>query len=317
MTKTLYAEFTVKSGCERRVAELMRGLTLRVQAEHGNVLFTPYVRATHPREYFIFEIYGDEEAFQTHIGTDYVASFNAELANLIESEGSVLTWLTPPDTQAMPDAPAQETATVAVDLTVLLDRLRNLQSPGGRVLVGITGAPGAGKSTIANDLAAALGKDVAVVVPMDGFLPSAVLSNPGQLQRRGAIDTFDVDGYLNILRRLRDRRDAVTYAPGFERELEEPIAGLIAVPREIPIIITEGNYLLSSDPGWRNIRTLLDETWFLEADDAQRRQRLVARHIRFGKPAGEAQTMAEGSDEHNARQIAGSRPAADLVIRLA
>jgi quinol monooxygenase YgiN len=95
MTKTLYAEFTVKPGCEERVAQMMRELTINVRQERGNVLFNPYVRETNPREYFVFEVYRDEEAFQTHISADYGARFNAELGDLIEGDGSALTWLTP------------------------------------------------------------------------------------------------------------------------------------------------------------------------------------------------------------------------------
>jgi len=95
MTKTLYAEFTVKPGGEERVAQMMRELTLHVRQEPGNVLFNPYVRETNPREYFVFEIYRDEDAFQSHISADYGARFNAELGDLIEGDGSALTWLTP------------------------------------------------------------------------------------------------------------------------------------------------------------------------------------------------------------------------------
>jgi quinol monooxygenase YgiN len=95
MTKTLYAEFTVKEGSEARVAELMRELTERVRNEPGNELFLPYTRETNPREYFVFEVYRDEAAFQEHITADYGATFNAELAQHIEEDGSILTWLEP------------------------------------------------------------------------------------------------------------------------------------------------------------------------------------------------------------------------------
>ena len=210
----------------------------------------------------------------------------------------------------------QETIQIGQDISALIDRLIRLEKPGARLMVGITGAPGAGKSTLSQKLAAAFGSDTAVVVPMDGFhLASAVLSRPEQIQRRGAIDTFDIDGYLHLLRRLRSRKEAITYAPGFDRGIEEPIAGLIPVPREIPIIITEGNYLLSPEPGWREIRTLLDERWFLDVPDTQRVQRLAARHAQYGKTVEAAREMAEGSDENNARRIAPSRSAAELVIR--
>ncbi|YCK81607.1 antibiotic biosynthesis monooxygenase [Arthrobacter sp. D3-18] len=95
MTKTLYAEFTVKEGSETRVAEMMATLTGHVRNEPGNVMFLPYTREANPREYFVFEVYRDEQAFQEHIGADYGREFNAELAEHIEGEGSVLTWLQP------------------------------------------------------------------------------------------------------------------------------------------------------------------------------------------------------------------------------
>lgn len=95
MTKTLYAEFTVKEGSEDRVAEMMRELTDLVRSEPGNQLFLPYRRETNPREYFVFEVYSDDAAFQEHITADYGRKFNAELAGHIEEDGSALTWLQP------------------------------------------------------------------------------------------------------------------------------------------------------------------------------------------------------------------------------
>lgn len=95
MTKTLYAEFTVKPGREERVAEMMRELTEHVRREPGNELFIPYTRESNPRKYFVFEVYRDDDAFQEHITAEYGATFNAELAGHIEEDGSVLTWLQP------------------------------------------------------------------------------------------------------------------------------------------------------------------------------------------------------------------------------
>ncbi len=177
------------------------------------------------------------------------------------------------------------------DLTALLERLTPLAELGGRHILGIVGAPGAGKSTLANQLAAALGPDRAVVFPMDGFHIASALASP-ELNHRGAIDTFDVSGYLSLLGRLVKRQEPTTYAPGFERDIEEPIAGLIPITRDVPIVITEGNYLLSPEPVWREIRDLLDEVWFLETDPTRRLQRLVARHIRYGKTDQHAKALA-------------------------
>ena len=214
----------------------------------------------------------------------------------------------------MNTARTQETIEVGADLSALIERLSPPEGGTGRLIVGIVGAPGSGKSTLAHELAARLGN--AVVLPMDGFHIASPALTAAQRQRRGAIDTFDVDGYLCMLERLRRRGEAVVYAPGFERDVEEPIAGLIPIRPDVPVVITEGNYLLSAEPGWREIRALLDQAWFVEADSRLRVERLIARHIRYGKSPDEAVAMAEGSDEHNARRIAVTRAKADLVIRL-
>lgn len=216
-------------------------------------------------------------------------------------------------------APArpQETIDVGPDLAPLVQRLRSHVPSPSRFIVGLTGAPGVGKSTVAEALTRELGPQVAVTVPMDGFHIATAALAPGQLERRGAIDTFDAGGFVSLLQRLRRHDEEVVYAPGFERTLEEPIAGILPIGREIPIVITEGNYLLATEPGWRDVRDLLDEVWFLEEDPEVRLARLIARHIRFGKTPEHARSMALGSDERNARAIEAYRSRADVVVRFA
>lgn len=205
---------------------------------------------------------------------------------------------------------------VGADGAALAERVRARLVGESRFLLGICGAPGSGKSTIAARLVATLGED-AVAVPMDGFhIATAGLASPQQLARRGAIDTFDAGGFLALLRRVRERTEDVVYAPGFDRRIGDPIAGLLPVRRAARIVITEGNYLLSQEPQWRDIAGLLDETWFLELDQETRVSRLVARHRQFGKSAQAAEAMAHGSDETNARLVAQARDRADLLIRL-
>jgi quinol monooxygenase YgiN len=100
MPKTLYAEFTVTPGNERRVTEMMRELTAQVRQEPGNLCFDAYTEEANPNRYFVFEVYKDDAAFEAHISADYGARFNAELTDLIEGDGSELTWLRPlTDTQ--------------------------------------------------------------------------------------------------------------------------------------------------------------------------------------------------------------------------
>lgn len=180
-------------------------------------------------------------------------------------------------------------------------------------MLGIAGAPGAGKSTLAGRLVSELGQ-AAAVVPMDGFhLPEAVLSERGLADVKGAPETFDRAGYVALLRRLREAGDALVRAPRFDRRLEAPVADAIAVEPSVRLVVTEGNYLLH----WPDVRDLLDEIWLVEAyDDAQRVTALIDRHVSFGRSPDAAREWVLRSDEANARLVAGDRHVADRVVRL-
>jgi pantothenate kinase len=202
------------------------------------------------------------------------------------------------------------------DIDALLARARGLAEGGRRSILGIAGPPGGGKSTLARLIVDALG-DAAVLVPMDGFhLAQAELVRLGRRDRMGAPDTFDVAGYVALLARLRALEDDVVYAPEFRREIEEPIAGAIAVPRSVPLIVTEGNYLLVADGGWARLRPLLDEAWYVEMDEDTRLDWLIQRHIDFGKAPGAARAWVMRSDQGNAAVAAATRERADVVVRL-
>ncbi|MEU0160117.1 nucleoside/nucleotide kinase family protein [Streptomyces sp. NPDC006261] len=204
-----------------------------------------------------------------------------------------------------------------MDFLDLADRARRLTEAGQRRILGIAGPPGAGKSTLARRLADAL-EGRAVLVPMDGFhLSAAELERLGRADRKGAPDTFDAPGYAALLRRLRDP-DPVhpVYAPAFDRALEEPVAGAVAVPPDVPLVITEGNYLLFGEGPWAPVCGLLDEVWYLDLDPQVRVERLVERHVRYGKPPAYARAWVESSDEVNARLVEGGQERADVVVRL-
>ena len=224
----------------------------------------------------------------------------------------------------MSAAPPEAVTVPALD--VLVERVTGLTaarggSP-GRALLGLVGAPGAGKSTLAHALAAALaqrlGAEKIAVVPMDGFhLADVTLEALGLLDRKGAPETFDADGYAALLDRLRVGGERPVHAPGFERDLEQPLAAAVTVPASARVVVTEGNYLLLDDPRWHAVAGALDETWFVETDDAVRRERLVERHVRFGKSPEAARAWVETVDQPNAALVAATRPRADLVVRLA
>jgi pantothenate kinase len=199
-------------------------------------------------------------------------------------------------------------------LADLVDRARRLAAGPARRVLGLAGAPGAGKSTLAAQLVASLGP-LAVLVPMDGFhLSNAELERLGRRHRKGAPDTFDAAGYVALLGRLRSAGPQAVYAPAFDRRLEEAVAGAIRVERDIPLVVTEGNYLLLDSSPWSGVRQLLDEAWFVEADDALRVRQLIDRHVEHGKTPADAREWVLRSDEANARLVAATRGRADLVV---
>ena len=195
----------------------------------------------------------------------------------------------------------------------VLERARALVELPGRTLLGVVGAPGVGKSTLTARLVAELGED-AVVVPMDGFhLAQATLERLGRADRKGAPDTFDSAGFVALLGRLREANETV-WVPEYRRDLRHGVTGAIEVPVSTPLVVVEGNYLLSDEAGFGPVRALLDETWFCELDDAVRIDRLVARHVATGKDPDFAREWVLGSDEANARLVAKTRGRADRVV---
>jgi pantothenate kinase len=206
---------------------------------------------------------------------------------------------------------------MSVLIAELAERARALAAQDRRTLLGITGAPGAGKSTLAHAIADHVG-DAARVVGMDGFhLARARLAMLGRLSRKGAPDTFDAAGFVALLRRLRDPGQEVVYAPEFRRDLEEPVAGAVVIDPSVRLAVVEGNYLLLADEPWITVRPLLDEVWYLDRDDDSRVRDLIARHRAYGKPEADARAWALGPDQRNAELIAATRARADRLVRVA
>jgi pantothenate kinase len=203
----------------------------------------------------------------------------------------------------------------------LVARARRLAARDDRIILGIAGSPGAGKSTLAGAILDELtrqGDLPAALVPMDGFhLSDSALDRLGRRRRKGSIDTFDGDGYLALLRRLRADRQHTIWAPGFERDLEQPIAGTIPVGPEIRLVITEGNYLLADAHPWPAVRAELAEVWFCQLDAPLRRYRLIRRHVRFGKSDQAARSWVTTVDDPNAELIEAGRYRADLIVEMA
>ena len=204
------------------------------------------------------------------------------------------------------------------DKNAAVERVRALlNSTQDCTLIGIVGKPGAGKSTLSQYISESINSPQLAVLPMDGFhLSNAVLAELHRADRKGAPDTFDVAGFIALLTRIRNERDSHIYYPIFDRSIEESIAAQGVISSETKVVIVEGNYLLHQVDGWQHIAKILHETWYIDIDDELRIERLIARHIAYGKSESAAEQWARGSDERNAELIALGAERADYVIRL-
>jgi pantothenate kinase len=199
----------------------------------------------------------------------------------------------------------------------LLERALRLLDQPGRAVLGIAGAPASGKSTVAALLLAELDRQrpgAAVGVGMDAFhIGHRILERRGQTGIKGVPETFDAEGYLHLLRRIRTETGTI-YAPEFDRDIEDSLAHVVEIRPEVGLVVTEGNYLLLDVPPWDGVRELLDEGWFVHLDDAERQRRLVARHRRHGHDPADAESRTFGSDERNARLVNSAPHSPDLWI---
>lgn len=209
---------------------------------------------------------------------------------------------------------------IELSVDAAVERAVALAAAPERTVLGIAGAPGAGKSTLARRIVAAVdgahGPGTAVQVPMDGFhLANAALDALGRHDRKGAIDTFDAAGYVALVRRLVAADDDVVWAPDFDRRVDEPVAGSIAVPRSTRLVVSEGNYLLDTDAPWSALAGLFTETWACVVDDRVRVDRLVGRHMRHGRDHEAARTWAIEVDGVNAARVAATASRASRTVR--
>ncbi len=198
-------------------------------------------------------------------------------------------------------------------------RRQQAAQPSGRsrLMIGLCGPPGAGKTTTADALVDHLGGPPDVVaISLDGFHLASDLLDADQARRRGAPNTFDGGSFAALLERLRANAESIVYAPTFSRDIEEPIGSAVAVPRSSRVILVEGNYLLAEGPDWLRARSCLDQVWYLETPDSRRIQWLIDRHVEFGKVPDAAEEWVHRSDEHNTNLVKATRHRANRVYRI-
>lgn len=201
------------------------------------------------------------------------------------------------------------------DIDKITRHLERRLAHGERCIVGVTGPPGVGKSTFVERLAGRF-QPAPPVVGMDAFhLSHDYLGTAGLVHRKGAHYTFDAWGYVATIRRInRQSADEIVFAPRFDRSIEDSIAAMVPVSIDDRLVLTEGNYLLLDIHPWNELRNILSLTIYLDLDEQTRLDRLIRRHIEFGKTQEHAERHVRESDQVNALLVAGSRQYADYVV---
>lgn len=183
-----------------------------------------------------------------------------------------------------------------------------------RTLIAVAGAPGSGKSTLAEYLAGRLGSS-AQVLPMDGFhLENEELEQKGLLHRKGAPETFDAVGFLDLVRSLH--RDAEVSYPTFDRTADRTVPNGGAISKDTKIVLIEGNYLLLEASPWSELGALFDMTIQLSVDRDVLEKRLVKRWLDQGMPLAAARKRAAENDMRNVDLVLKNSVDAEFVLRV-
>jgi len=200
----------------------------------------------------------------------------------------------------------------------LLSWLTNHHQPGTRVVLAVVGPPGAGKSTLSEELVDLINQTqrqgYAAVVPMDGFhLTNEVLIERGRLDRKGAPDTFDVEGLIHLVERIKTTNADVRY-PIFDRSIEASHIDAGLLPKECEVVVVEGNYLLLDEAPWSELAHHFDLTVFTSPAFDELERRLIQRWLDHGYTQQQAEQKAWNNDLPNAKTVVERSRKADLIF---
>lgn len=197
----------------------------------------------------------------------------------------------------------------------LITEIERRAQDGVRLLVGVAGPPGAGKSTLADRLHETLTErgHRSAVLPMDGFhLDNAILEERGDIARKGAPHTFDIRGLGDLLRAIKAGGEVFT--PVFDRDRELAIAAARCIAAEDRIVIAEGNYLLLQQGRWASLADLFDLTVMVAPPISELERRLVARWTHYGLTPAQIEAKVKSNDLPNGKLVIERSRTADFTF---
>ena len=205
----------------------------------------------------------------------------------------------------------------SLKLEDVVENAKSIAASSKRSILAVAGAPGSGKTTITQSIVKELGPENVVIVPMDGFhLSNTILKKWDRRSRKGAWDTFDASGYINLISRIKNQREEIILAPDFDRDIDESIGGVIEVSINTPLILLEGTFLFSEHGLWPELLPLIDHGWFVHLECSIRQQRLIQRHMKHGMDLKQATQWALSTDEANAKAVELDYKRASLYFQL-
>lgn len=201
----------------------------------------------------------------------------------------------------------------------VVEFIESLLYPNERIIIALAGPPGSGKSTLAQAVVNTFNalKDPArsaALMPMDGFhLDNDVLVERGLLSRKGAPNTFDVLGLLELLQQVKQQTETLYY-PLFDREKDKSLLAAGQLLENTSIVVVEGNYLLLDAPLWRDAKQYFDGLVFLNTPMPLLEERLLKRWLGLGFSLDDALAKAQLNDLPNAQLVLSQSVAADLIL---
>jgi len=303
-------------------ADMVLRVTLAVPLGYALTLDLDKVRTVFPYGTCHFSVVEGGAAFSSGIALSALGDLNDDMiiviAHVVVGEGAAAAAAGAGGVDA---ATLEERDVISYKLAsrdaydMLVDRVRERMNSSRQTWVAIAGPPGSGKSSLSSALTQRFKeRNVScALIPMDGYhIPKAML-DPAAAPRRGAPFTFDADRLCRDLRRIREEREGKV--PGFDHAVGDPVEDQLEVKQTDRVVLVEGNYLLLEQEPWRELRSLFDDTWFMECEDEELRARVVQRNARaWGWDEDRTAARVDSNDMVNAQLVQGCRDRAELKL---